>query len=110
LFAGHDCLLLPVMPVTTPTVTACTQGHPDFAPRLLYALSEFTRFVNGLGWPAVAVPMGIDARGWPMAMQLVGPKGSDRALLSLAGRLQALRGDLDGPVSTSSEHAGKIAS
>jgi len=56
------------------------------------------------------VPMGIDARGWPMAMQLVGPKGSDRALLSLAGRLQALRGDLDGPVSTSSEHAGKIAS
>jgi Asp-tRNA(Asn)/Glu-tRNA(Gln) amidotransferase A subunit family amidase len=109
LFAGHDCLLLPVMPVTTPTVTTCTQGHPDFAPRLLYALSEFTRFVNGLGWPAVAVPMGIDARGWPMAMQLVGLKGSDRALLSLAGRLQALRGDLDGPVSTSSEHAGKIA-
>ena len=110
LFASRDCLLLPVMPVTTPTVTACTQGHADFAPRHLYALSEFTRFVNGLGLPAVALPMGMDARGMPMAMQLVGPKGSDRALLSLATRLQALRGDFVFPVSPPSDRAGKIAS
>ena len=110
LFADHDCLLLPVMPVTTPTVTACTQGHADFAPRHLYALSEFTRFVNGLGWPAVAVPMGLDGRGLPMAMQLVGPKGSDRALLSLAKQLQVLRGDLTASISTHYDRAGTISS
>ncbi len=110
LFANGSCLLLPVMPVTTPTVNACTQGHADFAPRHLYALSEFTRFVNGLGLPAVAVPMALDKRGLPMAMQLVGPKGSDRALLSLAKRLEATRGDFASPCSTPTDPAGKIAS
>jgi Asp-tRNA(Asn)/Glu-tRNA(Gln) amidotransferase A subunit family amidase len=35
--------------------------------------------------------MGFDRRGMPVAVQLVGPKGSDRALLSLAMRLQAGR-------------------
>ncbi len=109
LFADNDCLLLPVMPVTTPTVDACTQGHADFAPRHLYALSEFTRFVNGLGLPAVALPMGCDTRGLPMAMQLVGPKGSDRALLALAGQLQTLRGEFNAPVSFPSDPSGKIA-
>lgn len=87
LFGDADALLLPVMPILTPSVAECEPGSPSFSARALYALSALTRFVNVLDVPAVAVPIGLDSRGLPVAMQLVGPPGSDRALISLAQRL-----------------------
>ena len=84
LMGGADAVLLPVMRVATPWIAQCEPGSPSFSPRVLYGLSALTRFVNLLGWPAVAVPIGRDRGGAPLAAQLVGPPGSDRALLALA--------------------------
>lgn len=88
LFCEHNAILLPVMPIVTPEVAACEPGSPGFSGRTLYALSAFTRFVNGLGLPAVAIPCGIDENGMPVAAQLVGPAGSDLSLLALAAEIQ----------------------
>jgi Asp-tRNA(Asn)/Glu-tRNA(Gln) amidotransferase A subunit family amidase len=88
LFRQHDAILLPVMPIVTPEVAACEPASPGFSARTLYALSAFTRFVNGLGLAAVALPCGFDENGMPVAAQLVGPAGSDLSLLSLAAEIQ----------------------
>ncbi len=83
-FGGADAILLPVMPIATPLVAQCEPGTADFSPRTLYALSAWTRFVNGLGLPAVVIPAGFNACGLPVGVQLVGRKGEDAALLALA--------------------------
>jgi Asp-tRNA(Asn)/Glu-tRNA(Gln) amidotransferase A subunit family amidase len=81
--------LLPVMPVTTPGIDEVDPGSANFNPRTLYALSRFTRFVNYLGLPALAVPAGLDNRGLPIGLQIVGRPGSDALLLEIGVRLQA---------------------
>jgi len=84
-----DALILPVMPVRTPPWDEVDPASPRFSGRRLYELSHFCRFVNMLGWPAVAVPVGFDDRGLPVAMQIVRRAGSDRALIGLAQKMQS---------------------
>jgi Asp-tRNA(Asn)/Glu-tRNA(Gln) amidotransferase A subunit family amidase len=87
-FGNADALLMPVMRIRTPTVATCEPGSPEFSARVLYQLSALTRWANGLGLPAVAIPAGFDRGGMPVAVQLVGRPGSDRALLELAAAIQ----------------------
>jgi Asp-tRNA(Asn)/Glu-tRNA(Gln) amidotransferase A subunit family amidase len=81
--------LLPVMPIRTPDIGQVNPASSRFNPRALYALSRFTRFVNYLGLPALAVPAGFDRRGLPVGLQLVGAPGSEAVLLEMGERLQA---------------------
>jgi amidase len=46
---------------------------------------------NLAGWPAMAVPAGLDPRGLPLAVQLVAPRGHEARLLALAAQLEELR-------------------
>jgi len=84
-----DVALLPVIPITTPRVAETDPASPEFSARTLYALSRFTRFVNYLGLPAVALPVGFDARGMPVALQIVGRPGSEGQLIALTGSFQS---------------------
>ena len=88
LLGGADAVLLPILRGPTPRAETCEPSSAAFSPRVLYELSALTRFVNVLGWPAVAVPAGSDRDGAPFALQLVGAPGSDGALLALAQDLQ----------------------
>lgn len=87
-FGNADAILMPVMRIRTPTVATCEPDSAEFSARVLYQLSALTRWVNGLGLPAVAIPAGFDRDGMPVAVQLVGRPGSDRALLELAAAIQ----------------------
>jgi Asp-tRNA(Asn)/Glu-tRNA(Gln) amidotransferase A subunit family amidase len=84
-----DVAILPVMPIRTPDVDEVNPVSLRFSPRVLYALSRFTRFVNYLGLPSLALPAGFDGSGMPVGLQLVGRPGSEASLLELGVRFQA---------------------
>jgi allophanate hydrolase len=50
-------------------------------------LGRYTNFMNLFDLAGVAVPAGFRADGLPFGVTLVGPAGSERALLRIAGRL-----------------------
>jgi len=89
ILANADAALLPVMAIRTPPAVETDPASPAFRARILYDLSRFTRFVNMLGFPTVAIPVGFDDRGLPVAMQILGRPGSDRSLLALAAAVQS---------------------
>jgi allophanate hydrolase len=82
---GIDALLLP----TAGTIYRIDEVERDPI-RLNSNLGYYTNFVNLLDLAAVAVPAGFRSDGLPFGVTLVGPAGSDRALLDLAARLHAV--------------------
>jgi aspartyl-tRNA(Asn)/glutamyl-tRNA(Gln) amidotransferase subunit A len=87
-FGAADAIFLPVMPIRAPLALETDPASEKFSASTLYVLSRFTRFVNVLGFPVVAIPVGFDDRGLPVALQIVGRPHSDRALLALAQAVQ----------------------
>jgi aspartyl-tRNA(Asn)/glutamyl-tRNA(Gln) amidotransferase subunit A len=87
-FGATDAIVLPVMAIRVPRAVETDPASDKFSASTLYALSRFTRFVNMLGFPAVAIPVGFDDQGLPVGLQIVGRPQSDRALLALAQAVQ----------------------
>src|SRR5262245_7064845 len=87
-FGAADAIVLPVMAICVPRAVETDLAADKFSPSTLYALSRFTRFVNVLGFPAVAIPVGFDDQGLPVGLQIVGRPHGDRALLALAQAVQ----------------------
>ncbi len=88
IFGDADAAFLPVMPIRTPAYVDVDPTSPTFSGRRLYDLSRYCRFVNMLGLPALAIPIGFDDRGLPVGLQLIGRPGRDRDLFALAARMQ----------------------
>ena len=42
------------------------------------------------GHPAVSLPVGVDRHGMPFGLQIVGPRGGDAFVLSVAAALESL--------------------
>ena len=85
-----DVLVIPSTPFAAPrhedqTVPA---GKIEL-PVHLGGPSHFTRPVNIVGAPAVALPVGFTAPGLPIGMQLVGRRGDERLLLAAGSAYQA---------------------
>jgi aspartyl-tRNA(Asn)/glutamyl-tRNA(Gln) amidotransferase subunit A len=76
------------MAIRVPRALETDPAADEFSASTLYALSRFTRFVNVLGFPAIALPVGFDDRGLPVALQIVGRPRTDRTLLSLGEAVQ----------------------
>jgi aspartyl-tRNA(Asn)/glutamyl-tRNA(Gln) amidotransferase subunit A len=88
ILGSADAAVLPVMPIRTPAYVDVDPASPSFSGRRLYDLSRYCRFVNMLGLPAVALPVGFDDHGLPVALQLIGRRGRDRDLIAFAAAIQ----------------------
>jgi allophanate hydrolase len=85
--------------VLTPTAGTIYRLHEVEADplRLNANLGYYTNFMNLFDLTGVAVPAGFRSDGLPFGVTLVGPHGTDRALLALAGRLHRAVGSPTAP-------------
>lgn len=83
LFDNHDFLLTPVMPVVN---FPAEERGVDPAMPLRHC--TFTAMFNQSGHPAVSLCGGLDARGLPVGVQLVGRRFDDVRLCRLAAALE----------------------
>ncbi len=83
--AQLDCLLTPT--AGRPYTVAELQAEP-----IVYnsELGYYTNFMNLLDMAAVAVPTQFDRNGFPFGVTIAGAALSDRALLSIANRIQSV--------------------
>lgn len=84
-FRTHDVLISPITygPAFTKTPTGTPiVGDAGQVPYLMYV--PYSYVVNATGHPTVSIPMGLDARGLPIGLQVIGPRFSDEDLLRFA--------------------------
>ncbi|MDQ6432662.1 amidase [Mesorhizobium sp. LHD-90] len=85
LFERHDLLALPTAQVFP--FDAAIHWPTEIAGRAMdsyHRWMEVTAFATLAGCPAISVPVGFDARGRPMGMQLIGRPRGDAAVLGAA--------------------------
>jgi aspartyl-tRNA(Asn)/glutamyl-tRNA(Gln) amidotransferase subunit A len=89
-FADIDLLACPTVPVTPPVVE--TVAEPEtYAPQNLKSLRN-TAIGNYLGLCGVTLPVGLDAAGMPVGLQLLQRGGGDREVLEMALPVEATLG------------------
>jgi amidase len=91
IFDSHDVLVMPTMGGTALPVR---RWEGMGAIRTVLGMSRFYPFCviwNHLGNPAMAVPFGFGADGMPLSVQIVGRRGDESTLLSLAAQIEAER-------------------
>ena len=91
IFDSCDVLMTPVMGGTAPPVR---RWEGQGALRTVLGMSRFYPFCvpwNHLGNPAMSVPAGFADDGMPLAVQVIGRRGEEATLLSLAAQLEAER-------------------
>lgn len=90
-FADYDVLVTPAL--ARPPIEAAAWSQRGWIANLL-ANARYAPFAapwNLAGWPAMVVPAGLDARGLPVAVQLVALPGNEARLLSVAAQLERMR-------------------
>ncbi|MEO9138650.1 MAG: amidase family protein [Jatrophihabitans sp.] len=90
-FDDHDVLITPALAQTPIMAKAwSTRGWSAN----VWANARYAPFAapwNLAGWPALAVPAGVDPGGMPLAVQLVARPGGEDMLLAVAAQLEVLR-------------------
>ena len=80
--------------IVTPTApdTAFKLGENLDDPLKMYAADVCTVTVNIASLPAISIPCGIDKKGLPIGMQMIGPKFSELMLLDVAEQYESIIG------------------
>lgn len=87
-FSCIDILITPVWPYAIPTIHDSNLGANPSAAEMVFRSGHNTRPINYLGFPAIALPIGLDSNGLPLSLQLVGAPYSERKLLRAARALE----------------------
>ena len=90
LFDRVDVLLLPTLPVPAPPLGTRTVRLGSSSEPIQRVMTRFTVPFNQSGLPALSVPMGADAAGLPLGLQLVGRPGREVDVLRAGMAVEAL--------------------
>lgn len=96
LLAGRDALLLPTLPCAAPPAGERTVTIAGTRVGVQAALTRLPGPFNCSGSPVLSLPAG-QVGGLPVGASLVGRIGGDRALLSLAARVEVVAPDIGRP-------------
>ena len=86
--AGVDAILTPA----TPSAAFALGEMADADPVQMYLNDVFTVTVNLAGLPGISVPAGLDRKGLPLGLQLIGRPWEEGELLNCAYALEAAAG------------------
>jgi aspartyl-tRNA(Asn)/glutamyl-tRNA(Gln) amidotransferase subunit A len=86
--ADVDAMIVPVAPVAAPTIAESDVGNSPDAEAVIQRLTRFTRPINYLGLPSLAIPAGFARGGLPVGMQLVGRSFDEAMLLRIGAAFQ----------------------
>jgi aspartyl-tRNA(Asn)/glutamyl-tRNA(Gln) amidotransferase subunit A len=82
-FKEVDCVITP----TSPT-TSFRAGEKMDDPLQMYLSDIYTTSANLAGIPGISMPCGIDSRGLPIGLQIMGPQFGESVLLRTADFLE----------------------
>jgi aspartyl-tRNA(Asn)/glutamyl-tRNA(Gln) amidotransferase subunit A len=85
---GVDAVIAPVAPLAAPTIAESDVGNSPDADAVIQRLTRFTRPVNYLGLPSLAIPAGFTRDGLPVGMQLIGRPFDEATLLRIGAAFQ----------------------
>ena len=86
--ARVDAVIAPVAPVAAPTIAESDVGNSPDAEAVIQRLTRFTRPINYLGLPSLAILSGFTRAGLPVGMQLIGRSFDEAILLRIGAALQ----------------------
>ncbi len=91
-FERYDVLFLPTLPIPPFEAEAdVPRGWPDSASPVAWAeWTPFTPPFNLTGQPAASIPCGVDDRGMPVGLQVVGRRFADATVLQVCHALERL--------------------
>jgi amidase len=96
-FAQHDVLITPAITVSPRPWRELFPSQIDGqATRTYFHWLALAYYVTLTGHPAISLPVGLDEKGFPFGLQIVGPRGGDAYVLGVAAALEeALAGDAE---------------
>ncbi|WP_407177229.1 amidase [Bradyrhizobium sp. STM 3562] len=83
-----DAVLAPVAPMPAPSIAESDVGNSPGAEAVIQRLTRFTRPINYLGLPSLAVPAGFTRAGLPVGMQLIGRSFDEASILRIGAAFQ----------------------
>lgn len=86
-FERYDVILAPTAPATAPKI-----GESLKDPLAMYLSDIYTVAVNLCGFPGISVPCGMDSKGMPIGVQMIGKCFGEHEILRAAAAYEAARG------------------
>ncbi len=91
-FAKYDVIIGPVAPTTAPGI-----GESLSDPIKMYLSDVYTISLNLAGLPGISIPCGLDSKGMPIGMQIIGDCYKEKNIIRAAYAYEQARGKFAEP-------------
>jgi aspartyl-tRNA(Asn)/glutamyl-tRNA(Gln) amidotransferase subunit A len=87
LWSQVDCMATPTTPITAPPIGETRVTIEGESEDVRLATTRLVRAINLLGLPAISIPCGLDDRGLPIGLQIIGKPFAEALILRMAQAL-----------------------
>jgi len=85
---GTDAVIAPAVPMPAATIAESDVGNSLEAEAVIQRITRFTRPINYLGLPSLAIPSGFTSSGLPVGMQIIGRSFDEAMLIRIGAAFQ----------------------